>query len=303
VSSVEEYVRGLAKVRDEELAGRASGAGARALLASIIAHEPTAELTRRGRRPALSWRGRLAAGAVAVAGLAAAALIGPTVLGGPVSAYANSAIEIELHGDTYVATIKDPFADHAKYTEGFKAVGLDVNLEVVPVSPIEVGKITGMRVSGHRADNGESITSGTKPDGCALGSEGCAMTVEVAQGWTGSAAVMLGRAAEPGEKYRNWHSAMNKGEMLEGYRADGKTVGEVMAEVRTRGLKAVFEIITPSPDNNGYSVDPGEQSAQVGDDWVVWEALPHQAGVVRLMVTRERLPKNPVYGDTEILDE
>ncbi|MFG6191001.1 hypothetical protein [Nonomuraea sp. JJY05] len=292
----------LARVHDEELAGQASGAGARALLVSITAEEPAAEPV---RRRTSRWRARLAVGAVAVTGLAAAAVIAPAVLGarGPATSYANSAIDIELRGDTYVATIKDPFADYAKYTEGFKAVGLDVNLEVVPVSPTQVGQITGMRLSGRPADNGESITNSTTPEGCTFGSAGCAMTVEVARGWPGWASVQLGRAARPGERYQNWRSAMRKGEMLEGYRADGKTVGEVMAEVRRRGLKAVFQTIVPAPDNDGYAVDPKQQSAKVGDDWMVWEVQSEQAGVVRLMVTKERLPKNPVYGDTKILDE
>ncbi|WP_431931371.1 hypothetical protein [Nonomuraea jabiensis] len=305
----------LARVRDEDLAGQASGAGARALLASILSEEPTAEpiagptagpaRRRTSRWRTSRWRARLAVGAVAAAGFAAAAVIAPAVLGprGPASSYANSAIDIELRGDMYVATIKDPLADHEKYTEGFKAVGLNVNLEVVPVSPTQVGQLTGMRLSGRLAPNGQSISNGTTPEGCTLGSEGCAMTVEVARGWTGWASVQLGRAARPGEKYRNWRSAMKKGEMLEGYRADGKTVGEVMAEVRRRGLKAVFQIITPAPDNGGYGVDPKQQSAEVGDDWMVWEVQSEEAGVVRLMVTKERLPKNPVYGDTKITDE
>ncbi|MEV6030508.1 hypothetical protein AB0L65_05135 [Nonomuraea sp. NPDC052116] len=296
----------LARVRDEDLAGQASGAGARALLASITSEEPAAESAiGPARRRTSRWRTRLVVGAVAVTGLAAAAVIAPAVLGprGPATSYANSAIDIELRGDMYVATIKDPFADYAKYTEGFKAVGLNVNLEVVPVSPTQVGQITGMRLSGPLADNGESITNGTSPEGCAFGSAGCAMTVEVARGWTGWASVRLGRAARPGERYQNWRSAMKKGEMLAGYRADGKTVGEVMAEVRRRGLEAVFQIITPAPDNDGYGVDPKQQSAKVGDDWMVWEVQSEKAGVVRLMVTKERLPKNPVYGDTKILDE
>ncbi|MEV4015594.1 hypothetical protein AB0J35_34335 [Nonomuraea angiospora] len=292
----------LARVRDEDLTGQASGAGARALLASITSEEPAAGPARRGTP---RWRVRLAVGAVAVTGLAAAAVIAPAVLGagGPASSYANSAIDIELRGDMYVATIKDPFAEYAKYTEGFKAMGLDVNLEVVPVSPTQVGQITGMRLSGRLAGNGQSITNSTTPEGCTFGSEGCAMTVEVARGWTGWASVQLGRAARPGEKYQNWRSAMEKGEMLAGYRADGKTVGEVMAEVRRRGLKAVFQVITPAPGNDGYGVEQKQQSAEVGDDWMVWEVQSQEAGVVRLMVTKERLPKNPVYGDTKILDE
>jgi hypothetical protein len=122
------------------------------------------------------------------------------------------------------------------------------------------------------------------------------MTVMVARGWAGWASVKLGRAAEPGEKYGNLRPATHKGEMLEGFRADEKTVGEVRAEARKRGLRAVFQVITPAPDYEGYRVEQDEQSAEVGDDWIVWEAQSEQAGVVRLLVTKERLPKNPIYG-------
>ncbi|MFD0884111.1 hypothetical protein ACFQ08_06045, partial [Streptosporangium algeriense] len=229
--------------------------------------------------------------------LAAGAVLGPVVMGGSGTAtsYAGEAIDIELRGDSYVATVKDPFADHAEYTKGFKAVGLNVNLEIVPASPSRVGKIAGMSLSGRLAPNGRSIESGTAPAGCALGHDGCAMTVTVAQGWAGWASVKLGRAAKPGEGYRNWISAMDKGEMLQGYRADERTVGEVLTEVRRRGLTAVFQVITPNPDLNGYGVAPGGQTERVGNDWTVWEALSDRAGVVRLLVTREHLPKNPVY--------
>ncbi|MEU6712699.1 hypothetical protein ABZ897_14560 [Nonomuraea sp. NPDC046802] len=308
-------LQNLARVRDEELAGQASGAGARSLLASITAESVTetepdsilgpalgGSVWDRARRR-VSGRARLAVAAVAVAGLAAGAVIGPTVLGerGPATSYANAAIDIELRGDTYVATIKDPFADYARYTEGFKAVGLNVNLELIPASPTKVGKLTGWSMSGPLASNGRSIDEGTAPEGCVLGSEGCAMTVMVPRDWTGWAAIRLGREAKPGERYRNERSAMSKGEMLEGYRADEKTVGEVLAEVKRRGLKAVFQIITPQKD--GYGVDPNTQSAPVPDDWMVWEVLSDQAGVVRLMVTKERLSKNPIYGGPRPADD
>ncbi|WP_188194499.1 hypothetical protein [Nonomuraea sp. SYSU D8015] len=293
-------LKNLARVHDEDLAGQASGAGARALLASITAEEPAAEpapwfVRVARRRPA---RRRLALAAAAVAGLVTAAVVGPTVLGerGPATSYASAAIDIELRGDTYVATIKDPFADHAKYTEGFKAVGLNVNLEVIPASPSRVGKIAGMSLSGPLSGNGRSIEAETAPEGCAFGQDGCAMTVRVPHDWAGWARIQVGRSAKPGEKYRNLRPATVVGEMLEGYRADEKTVGEVVAEVQRRGLKAVFQIVLPSPGGEGYSLEPeGARAAEVGDDWIVWDAQSSQAGVVRLLVTKERLPKNPIH--------
>ncbi|MFC5831109.1 hypothetical protein [Nonomuraea insulae] len=292
-------LKNLARVHDEDLAGRASGAGARALLSSITAEEPApvVPVTSRGNRTR-----RLVVGAVAVAGLAAAAVIGPTVLGerGPATSYANSAIDIRLEGDYYVATIKDPLADFTKFTEGFKAVGLNVRLETAPSSPGQVGEIThvnsGPGVVVDNPNDDRRIGTGTSPAGCRLGEPGCAMTVMVRRGYDSHGVVKLGRAAQPGEKYQNMRPATSEGEMLEGFSADEKTVGEVLAEARRRGLKAVYQVITPAPDNNGWRVEADKQSVEVGDDWIVWEAQSEEAGVLRLLVTKDRLPKNPVYG-------
>ncbi|SEF58930.1 hypothetical protein SAMN05444920_101143 [Nonomuraea solani] len=285
----------LARVRDEDLAGRASGAGARALLASITAEEPTI-VGHRTRRPIWGSR-RFLASAVAVAGLAAVAVIVPAALG-PATSYASSAIDIQLRGDHYVAVIKDPLAEYAEYTKGFKAVGLDVRLEPVPASPTAVGEVTGMSGSFAGVDHpnqDRTIGSDTEPAGCDLGKPGCAMTIMVSRDYDAHAVIRLGRVAQPGEKYQNARPATSRGEMLEGFRADEKTVGEVLTEARKRGLKAVYEVITPEPDNNGWRVEPDKQSAEVGDDWIVWEAESEQAGVLRLLVTKERLPKNPIY--------
>ncbi|TDD11394.1 hypothetical protein E1292_05605 [Nonomuraea deserti] len=292
----------LARIRDENLRGQASGAGARTLLTSItgealeiVTSDATVVPPTRGGLFRSRTR-RLAAGGVAVAGLAAAAVIGPAVVGGTATSYASSAIDIELRGDQYVATIKDPLAEYAEYTKGFKAVGLDVRLQLVPSSPSQVGKVTGWRTHGHPKvshPNQLPFGSGSAPAGCTLGQDGCAMTVIVESDFTGGAVVKLGRPARPGEKYQNRGSATAEGEMLEGYDPAEKTVGEVRAEARDRGLKTAFQVITPSPDYTGYRIEPERRRAKVGDDWIVWRAESEQAGVLRLLVTRERLPRNP----------
>ncbi|MEU0570483.1 hypothetical protein ABZ297_34540 [Nonomuraea sp. NPDC005983] len=287
----------LARVSDRELAGRASGAGARALLEAIVTDEITAgDPVPRPRAPRRTRR--LVVGFVATAALVAAAVVGPSLLTngeGTATSYANSAIDVELRGDTWVARVKDPYADHALYAEAFKAVGLDVGLNLVPVSPPRVGQVVRMAFEG-TVGNGKGVGGTTEPEGCTLGQVGCSLAVTVDRGFIGKGVISLGRAAKPGEKYQDAGPASRKGGMLAGYRADERTVGEVLAEVRRRGLKAVFQIIDPSPDGHGYGVDPKRQSAHVGDDWIVWEAESEEAGVVRLLVTKERLPKNPVYG-------
>ena len=70
--------------------------------------------------------------------------MGPVLLErnpGTATSYANTAIDIELRGDEYIARIKDPFADHALYAEAFQAMGLDIGVELIPASPTRVGEV------------------------------------------------------------------------------------------------------------------------------------------------------------------
>lgn len=145
---MEDQVGGLARVRDEDLRGRASGAGARTLLESIMTAEQVHEPVVRPRRVR-----RFVVAAVAASALAAAVVIGPGLLSegpGLATSYANAAMEIERRGDQWVAKVKDPYADHAKYAEAFKAVGLDVTLTLLPSSPSGVGKVVRIGGSGDR---------------------------------------------------------------------------------------------------------------------------------------------------------
>ncbi|MGW2215994.1 hypothetical protein ACWCSD_13485 [Nonomuraea sp. NPDC001684] len=257
-----------------------------------------AERDRVPAAPRVPRRGRfLLAGLLAAAVLAAVAVLGPVVAGRDArpAAYANAAIDIELRGDEYVATITDPFADHALYNEAFRAMGLDVALDLRPASPTGVGRVFRLGFAG--TTERDRIGGTLRPHGCTPGQPGCALTVTVSKGFGGKGTLYLGRPARPGEPYQNNTDAGRKGEALEGYVADGRTVAEVLAETRRRGLEVTFQIIEPAPDGNGFSVNPREQSAKVGGHWVVWAAEPERQGAVRLLVSEKRVPKNPVSGE------
>ncbi|MEU7741871.1 hypothetical protein [Nonomuraea sp. NPDC049158] len=292
----------LARVKDEQLAGQASGAGARALLATIVEEKPGLAIATvtaaAGRRAPRSRRARrLFAGLVTTAALATAAVMGPVLLergAGTATSYANAAIDIELRGDEYIARIKDPFADHSLYAKAFQAMGLDIGMELIPASPTRVGDVVRYGFAG--TTEADKLSGGLEPDGCALGHEGCFLAVTVSKGFKGRGTFYLGRPAKPGEKYQAQAKAGKKGEMLEGYDADGRTVGKVAAEARRRGLRVVFRIIEPNPDGNGFGTIR-DQSAKVGERWYVWAAEPVQVGTVRLLVTEKHLPKNPVTGE------
>jgi hypothetical protein len=177
----------LARVRDEDLRGRHESPGARALLAAV-----TAEAV-----PAPRRRGRLA---LAAAGVLTA---GTAIVAGPFTAtttYASSAIDVRLDGDFYVATIKDPLADHAAYAKAFDAVGLDVDLRLVPVPSQRVGRLFGTEGRG----TGTTLTELIGPAGvdCAHAPAACTLVIRVSKDTDGPVRYTFGRAAEPGESYQ-----------------------------------------------------------------------------------------------------
>ncbi|NJP94457.1 hypothetical protein HCN51_34305 [Nonomuraea sp. FMUSA5-5] len=282
----------LARVRDEDLSGRVSGAGARALLESITAEDPETRPATPGPR---RRRARRLLVSVAAATVLAAGVTVVNVTGGATVSYASAELDITQEGGEWVARIKDPYAENEKYTRGFAAVGLNVQVRIVPASPSRAGQLLQLGGSGR----GMRVSTVTEPDGCEPGRPGCDLVIKVPVGVTGEAWVKFGRLARPGEAYDQPGRANAKGEPLEGVKVSGRTVGELTSEARRRGLRTILQIITPGENYEGYSIRPGQGSAGVGDDWFVWEAESVAADTVRLLVTKERLPKNPVYGDME----
>lgn len=85
---------------------------------------------------------------------------------------------------------------------------------------------------------------------------------------------------------------------------EGRTVAQIMEEVRERKLTAVFALVRPEntftnksgESTGGFTLRP-LSAGEVEDDWSVWDAEPVKAGVVRLLVTRAHLARNPIYSD------
>jgi hypothetical protein len=198
----ERQVARLARVRDEELAGRESSAAARTLLASIVAEAE--EVHSYDPAPRRRQVRRLALAAAAVGAMTVAVVVGPSMLGGTgyATSYANSAIEVTREGNFFVARIKDPLADHSQYVEAFRAVGKNVDIELIPVSARLVGqrlKATG----GTGTMSSEMVSSGPKPVDCALEPASCTLVIRISTNTTGTVRYTLGRAARPGETYQD----------------------------------------------------------------------------------------------------
>ncbi|MFD1542452.1 hypothetical protein [Nonomuraea guangzhouensis] len=298
IDEINELLRPLARIGTDEPGGRAGGTRAQALFTDIIAQErqptPVEPPRRRGDR---HWARRTLLGLAASVVLALGVVLGPSLLGhggGSATSYANSAVEIQKEADTYVARIKDPYADYQKFSEAFRALGLNVELRVIPVSPTAVGKIVRMGGNAASMDGlGSNVPfgAGKEPTDCDLADSGCFLTVTVPATLKGTSGLMhfeLGRPAEPNESYANdWLPATRAGEQLAGAKMSGRTVGDVLAEVRKRGLTADFDLVTVH--DGGYQVKP-LAADQVGADWIVYKVASVRVGEVRLQVTPERNP-------------
>ncbi|WP_248964031.1 hypothetical protein [Sphaerisporangium perillae] len=301
---IDAMTRALARVQPGQPVGDPSDPEARTLLALITAEEPATAVgePRRARHHGPRRLVLVAAAAVLATGI----VVGPSLLGngrGVATSYASSEIEIQREGDEYVARIKDPYADHQKYREAFKALGLDVDVRIVPVAPGKVGQeVTGFQDGVRKSGKEWTSPSGMEDrDGkpCMAQQKGCYLVLRVPADLTGKAYLRLGRQANPGEAYDEDGGtiATTKGGSLAGYRVDEKTVGEVVPEIEKRGLKVTYLIMTVGPGNpGGFGIDPDKQSVPVGKDWVVWEAEEAASDTVRLLVTDKRYDKNPVYG-------
>jgi hypothetical protein len=184
----DDHLAGPARVKDDELAGMESGSAARTLFASIVAENVVP--LRRSRLP------KMLSTAAAVVVLTAGGVVGASVLQGGTgqTSYANSAIEVELEDGFYVATIKDPLADSAEFAEAFRAVGKDVDIELVPVSPRQVGQLLESSLRGHGTGSTDLIGTG-----CARDPAACTMVLRVSADTSGPVRYRIGRTALPGE--------------------------------------------------------------------------------------------------------
>jgi hypothetical protein len=200
----------LARVRDEELTGLHAGAAAQALLADVMA-EPVHVPARTARvRPAR----RLVLAAAAVLAATTAVVAGPSLIEdgtGGATSYANSAIAVDREGGFFVARIKDPLADHARYAEAFRAVGLDVDIALVPVSPKLVGQLIASG-SGGTGEGGNTVvtdlvSAGPAPVDCPREPARCTIIIRIAADSTGWMRFTVGRAARPGEAYTDGEAA------------------------------------------------------------------------------------------------
>jgi hypothetical protein len=270
------------------------GEGTRELLAEIMATPRRPAVTPRRESPRWFRRGLAVP---LVAGLAAAALVVswllPGIFGlGPRPA---AALDIKRDGDYYIITVKDAFADPKRYESQLQDLGLDISLEVVPVSPGLEGSVFppfDMRTNGlsiEEISRRKDLVSPIQRPGACAESFSCTIGLKIpihykpfkGDGYPGKARIRLGRKARPGERYQSFGQLNNPGEPLQCVRFVNKTVDQVRSLLTERGVTiAGF----PVPLRGTWPSVPGSWYVQEG-----WLAQPGKAIVVAAP-TRNRTP-------------
>jgi hypothetical protein len=173
--------------------------------------------------------------------------------------------------------IRDPYRDPAVYRAIFAEHHLNITLQMIPASPSMVGVPEYI---------GGPLTPiyGKGPHECADPGSGqhietCAIGVLIPANFHGSGGVAFGRAARPGEQYMTSGSAFAPGEAMHGMTIKGKTVAQVVAELKVRGVTvAYFNYDSGAPH---YNVNV----RQVPGNWYVSGAEPWAPNQMLLFVS------------------
>ncbi|MET9248100.1 hypothetical protein [Nonomuraea sp. NPDC003709] len=301
---IDTITRSLARVEPGRPGGQASDAGARTLLASITATEPGPPAA----RPRPYRARRLFLGLAVAATLAAGIVVGQGLLrtGVPPS----YAVTKDSDGVAYVK-LRD-FRDAAGLTRQLQELNVPAIVDYVPPGkmcreprgthvediprglysvpeniPGEEGRGWQMRID----------TKLFKPGQTFVWTIGETLTTTILMTGPVGPCVLEDRPVQK-EVKPDYRRATVKGRSLAGLRVDEKTVGEVLPELRKRGLKVTFLIMEIAPGNPGGFGEGPTRTTPVGDDWVVWEAEEsiREPGLIRLLVTDKRYDRNPVYG-------
>ncbi|MEV0632712.1 hypothetical protein [Nonomuraea wenchangensis] len=265
-----------ARVLDEDLAGRASTAGADALLAEIVSLERTP-----ARRRLLPSPRRALLGVAAVAVLAGAIVVGPSLFGASEQVYASQAVTIDRVGGEYAFYFTEGNPDPAELKKAFHQVGLDnLTVSLVPVpSRMPAGSVFGFEKSDPDA---RATFAG---DSCPERVEDCITAFRVTADIKGPAKVSLGRPAKPGEKYAFPADASWPGEALAGVNLQGRSAAQAADVVREHRLKVAYELDWPLPnDEKGTRFEKDVPAFRIDPDWQVARAESYNDGVIVLHV-------------------
>ncbi|MFF0307071.1 hypothetical protein ACFYSC_06570 [Streptosporangium sp. NPDC004379] len=214
-----------------------------------------------------------------VAGIAAAVTMLSWALPGLFgTAPASATLDIKQEGDHYVITVKDLYADPGMYERELKARGLDITLMLVPTSPSLVGQMVvlnggheGIR-QGRVIPEQDAIKTIDAPGDC-VRFAGCSIGLRVPVGFREKGEIFLGRNARPGETYKMPPGIDMPGEPLHCVDYVNRSVDEVRAMLRARGVE---------PEFTHYGAERGEKTSTPGD-WYVHDGVMSAEGRARVL--------------------
>jgi hypothetical protein len=182
-------------------------------------------------------------------------------------------------GNSVIVRVVDPNADPKRYNAEFKAMGLKVKVEAVPVSAPWVGMFVGYSLPDYKEENLKVLIPGEKCTGTLNASDpGCQDGVEVPKNLKNWAEIQFGRAAHKGELYHHFSSNIDDpGEILAGVKFRGLTIAQV------KPILAAHDLTIESYHAAGArpEVDPIDTPP---DSWYVHDATSYVAGEVQLEV-------------------
>ncbi len=229
-----------------------------------------------GARPARRThpRGtRLIAAAAAVVVLVVvvpAALPGGSPGGAGVAA---AGVGFTQDGNYLIATIDDPSASAAEMQAAFAQHGFDIQVQLQPASPSLVGMIPFQ--DGAAADTPQ-IQDITTP--CAAEPMyGCVTGIRIPMGFSDHAAIVVTRAAAPGEQYAWPADAYSPGEVLHCSGLRGTTVADASPILQGLGLTGRWQIF-------GQAGGDGVSQGSVAD-YVINQASTYSSDTVEFTVS------------------
>ncbi|TDB83501.1 hypothetical protein E1264_28235 [Actinomadura sp. KC216] len=192
-----------------------------------------------------------------------------------------AALSFTAEGDHIDVRVRDPLADPKRYHTEFKARGLDVRLSLVPVSPSIVGTV--VMESTSEGTGADDVTAITAKGACESGGGGddCPVGVRIRTDFKGSAEIVFGRAARPGEQYTSTAPVTAPGEVMHGMAYRNRRVGEMLAALKKRN------VTVPEYRAMDGNVSKDLRPDQVPPTWYVHDATPWAKNQVLMFVGPE----------------
>ena len=282
---IDTLIGGLASVTDRQAADLLPEDAAAALADRITATAVPSAAPRKRRSPITFVGVPLAAAGLACAAVTAVVMTHDGGSGGAPAVTPSSprvqlaaALAFTRKGDYIDVRVRDPLADPKRYKEEFAAHGLDVTLSMVPASPSIVGTVVMMETSENTGER--DVTTITAKGECVTGGGGdvCPVGVRIRTGYKGTAQIVFGRDARPGEQYDSTAPASAAGEVMHGMTYRRHRVGEVLAALRER------HVTVPEYRAMEGNVSKALKPGQVPPTWYVHDAVPWAKNQVLLFV-------------------